>query len=392
MATKSFQEFYDLFVTELQSQRPDLTDQQIGSMVDALAGVLSTAAVELSAISIDEFKKTFFKTANGPEITGGADDLENLAVDHFGDAFARPEAVKATGTVTFSRPNADAGNVTIPEGTIVKTAQNAAGTSVRFETELEVIMTGLTINASVRAVIAGPEGNVQAAKVIQIESTLTDPSVVVNNADPFAGGKATETDEEYRDTIKLLLQSLKGGTLEAIQAKALTVGGVEFAKAVEFLQYVKEWDIGTDDPIGDYFAIPRARVYIADANGTASQALIDDVSDAITEVRAAGVRVDVLGATALEQDWIASIALNVSGPNYATLQTDTTMITDVMRKYLQDLAIGESFVRPTAKTYIMSVFGPSGTNDLTNFTTSTPSGDVSVAAGQKIIPGTVSIV
>ena len=106
-------ELLQLFINELQSQNPELTDTEIGSIIDVLGGALSTAVYEIQQLTIDEFRKTFFDTANGPEITGGADDLENLAVDHFGDEFARPAAEKSTGVVTFSRPNADAGNVSI---------------------------------------------------------------------------------------------------------------------------------------------------------------------------------------------------------------------------------------------------------------------------------------
>lgn len=391
MAIRSQQEFYDAFIIELQSQRPDLTDTEIGSIIDILAGVMSTAVAEVGQILTDEFLKTFFDTANGPEVTGGPDYLQTLAVDHFGSAFARPAAVQATGTVQFTRPNTDAGNVTIPAGSVVKTPANAQGTSERFETETEVIMTGLSINASVRAIVAGVSGNVQANKVTQVESTLTDSSVVVNNSSPFAGGKATETDAEYRETIRLLLETLKGGTLAAIEAKALTVGGVEIAKAIEILQYVKEWDIGGGMAIGDYFGIPRAKVYIADANGTASQTLIDDTQAAIDTVRAAGVRVEVVGATAIVQNWTASIVLNPLGPNYATLQSDTTMIEDEMRKYIQDLTIGQSFNRAAARLYMLGIFGPSGTDDISAFTTSVPSGDVNVIAGQKLVPGTMTI-
>lgn len=392
MALRSFQEFYDAFIVELQNQRPDLTDTEIGSLIDVLSGVFASGVTEVTATLVDEFKKTYFSTADGPEITGGPDYLQSLAVDHFGDAFSRPQAVKATGTVQFTRPTSGAGNVVIPAGTIVKSAQNAAGTSVRFETESEVTMTGLSINASVRAVIAGVSGNVQANQVTQIESTLTDSSIVVNNSAAFAGGKAAENDEEYRATIKLLLESLKGGTLAALEAAALTVGGVELAKGIEFLQTVKEWDVGGGVPIGDYFSIPRARLYIADANGTASQALIDDVQAAINESRAAGVRVEVIGATAVSQNWSGQISLNPLGPNFALLSVDTAMITDVMAKYIQDLAIGAGFNRALAKSHIMAKFGPAGTNDLTNFTTSVPSGDVSGVVNQKIVPGTMDIV
>lgn len=385
------QELLELFVTELQNQNPDLTDTEIGSIIDVLGGALSTAVYEIQQLTIDEFRKTFFDTANGPEVTGSTDDLEILAVDHFGDDFKRPEAVKSTGVVAFSRPNADAGNVSILAGTVVKTPANAAGTSERFETESDVTLTGLSINASVVALVAGPSGNVQANKVTQIETSLTDPSVVVTNAAPFAGGEAEQNDADYRETIRTLLQSLKGGTLEAIQAKALTVGGVEFAKAIEFLQYVKEWDIGGGIPVGDYFALPRVKLYVADANGIASLGLVQSVQTAVDTVRAAGVRVEVLAAIALSQNWQGSITLNPSGPNFPVLSVDPQMIIDEMVKYIQDLPIGSGFNRAAAKNYIMGLFGPSGTDDLTNFSTSTPSGDVTATANQKLIPGTIGI-
>lgn len=391
MAISTQQEIYDAFIVELQSQRSDLTDTQIGSIIDLLAGVISTAVTEITKVSLDEYKKTFFDTANGPEITGSTDDLQTLAVDHFGDSFARPGAVKATGTVTFSRPTAGAGNIVIPAGTIVKTPINANGTSERFQTEASVTMVGLTINSSVTALTAGPSANAQPGTVTEIETTLLDSTITVTNSGLFAGGEDAESDSEYRETIRSLLASLKGSTLDALVAKALTVGGVEFAVGLEALQYVKEWNIGTNVVSGEYFGIPRAKIYIADSNGTASQVLITNVQTAINSTRAAGVKVEVIGAIALVQNWTASISLNPAGPNYATLQSNTQMIKDVMKKYIQDMPIGKDFIKSTAKTDIMAIFGPSGSNDLTNFTISVPSGDVSVADNQKLIPGSMVI-
>lgn len=387
---KTFNELYELFINELQNQNPNLTDDATGSILDVVGGTVATAVYEIQALTVDEFRKTFFDTANGPEITGGNDDLQDLAVDHFGDQFKRPDASKSSGVVTFTRPNTDFGNFTIPAGTVVKTPANAAGTSQRFETEADVEMTGLSINASAIASVAGVAGNVQANTITQIESTLDDASVTVNNSSAFSGGEEKQNDVEYRETIRTLLQSLKGGTLAAIQAKAQAVAGVEFAKAVEFLVSVIEWDTGTNTPIGDSFSIPRAKVFIADANGNSSQTLIDAVKTALDSVRAAGVKVEVFGVTAITINWDASYTLNPGGPNYAELQTDDTLIVTAMRKYLQDLAVGSSFVRTTAKSAIMAIFGPSGTNDLTNFSTNSPNGDVSVGVAQKAIPGTIT--
>ena len=392
MALRSQQEIYKAFIVELQNQRPDLSDVEQGSIIDVLAGVVSVAVNEVTQVAVDEFRKTYFETANGPEVTNGPDELQRLAVDHFGDAFSRPGESKATGTVTFSRPNASAGNVTIPAGTIVKTLTNAQGSTQRYETVFNEVMTGTSIQASVRAVVAGTAGNAAPGVVTRIESVLSDASIVVTNAASFTGGKAAQGDSEYRETIRLLLQALKGATLEAIKAKALTVSGVVFATPIEFLQSAIEWNPATNSPVGSYFNLPRVKVYIADANGTGSAVLVQDVADAVRSVRASGVRIEIIAANAISQDWFASIALNSAGPNFATLETDTTLLKDAMRAYIQSLDIGKPFIRAVARKHILDLFGPSGTNDLINFSISTPTGDVVVAASDKLIPGTMSII
>lgn len=394
MATQvpSQQELYDLFKNEVQSRNPNLTDFEEGSILDSVGGGLSTAGAEVSRGIIEAFAKTFFATANGPEVTGGPDDLEQLATDHFGDAFARPAAAPAIGNVTFSRPTSAAGNVTIPAGTIVKTAKDANGAEQRFATETIVVMTGLSIQASVTAVVAGTDGNVNPNTVVVIENALTDPTVVVTNPLTFSGGEAEDTDAEYREFIRLKIETLRGATKAAIEAAALNIPGIETATAIENLQTVIEWDIGGSMTVGTYFTIPRVKLYVADVNGVASLALIEAVEDAVLLVRACGVRVDVVGATALAVNWAAAITLNPGGPNYATLSSDASQIVETMEQYLRDLPIGTGFDKGLAKLAMMAIWGPSGTTDLTDFVIAVPVGNVSATATQKIIPGTVEIV
>lgn len=394
MATEvpSQQDLYDLYKNEIQSRNPNLTDFEEGSILDSAGGGFSVAGAEIVKAVVDFFAKTYFSTANGPEVTGGPDDLELLAVDHFGDSFARPEAEPAIGVVTFSRPTNAAGNVTIPAGTIVKTNKDANGNEQRFATDSLVTLIGLTINASVTAVTPGVEGNVNTNTVVNIENALTDPTVVVTNALAFAGGEAVDTDAEYREFIRNKIETLRGATKAAIEAAANNVPGIETATAIESLQFVIEWDVGGSLPVGDYFTIPRVRLYIADVNGTASQALIDAVIAAIEFVRAFGVRIDVIAASPLAVDWTASIVLNPSGPNFALLSVDPTLIIETMEQYIRDLPIGTGFDRGLAKLAIMAIWGPTGTDDLTDFNTSVPSGNISATATQKLLPDNVVIV
>lgn len=391
MATLSQQELYDRFITALQSEAPDLTDTTEGSIIDILAGMCSTAVAEVTATNAANIKKTFFDTADGPEVTGGPDDLQTLAVDHFGSNFARPAAMLAVGTVHFSRPNTSFGTIVIPAGTIVKTAQSASGVSVRFQTLIDVTMSGISVEASVTALVAGSSGNVQAGKVTQIETTVADPTITVTNLADFSGGAEAQNDSQYRETIRNLIQSLKGATAPAIVAKALTVSGIVLATAQEFKQYVKNWDVASNAATGSYYAISIAKLFIADANGSASQALVDLVQTAIDSVRACGVKIDVVAATPVTINWNASISLNPLGPNYATLQASSAKVTDLMKEYLQNLDIGQSFDRGLARAFIMSQLGPSGTNDLTDFVTNKPVGNITAANFEKMVPGTITV-
>lgn len=381
---RSSEEFYEIYKNEVQAKQPALTDFSEGSINDIKAGASVALVQEVTRILLDRFKLTYFSSAEDT-------DLDFLAEDHFGDKFKRPDATKSVGIVEFTRPNADAGNVVILAGTIVKTLTDANGETIRFATILSVTMTTLTINASIKAVDSGAKGDVSANTITDIETALTDPTIIVNNVDETEGGDPKQDDAAYRQTITNLIQSLKGATKQAVQAGAENVAGVESVSVVEFIQTVIEWDESGGTPIGNAFKIAKVKLYIADSNGDANNALIDNVNLAIEEIRACGVFIDVLGATAFLLDWDASITLNPAGPNFASLQSDPQPIIDSMTKYLQDLAIGSDFNRALARLAIMSIWGPSGSSDLVDFITNSPTGDVSLTDTQKIIPQTIGV-
>lgn len=385
--TLSQKEYYDLMRDETSSVN-ELIDFNEGSLLDIIYGAASVAMNELSVSVIEKFLKTYFGSAEG-------EDLEFLATDHFGPDFARPEASKSTGEVTFSRPNIAAGDVFIPAGTIVKTEKSFDGTEISFSTVLDVTMTGLSVNASIEAVEAGSGSNVQIGQVVVIESALTDPSLLVTNDAATAGGAETPDDAEYYQFIIDKIQSLAGATEAAIEGAARSINGVAIAKSTTVEKRVIEWD----DLAGDVKSgaspesIPEPVLYVADSNGSASDELIESVISEIAGVRAAGVDVKVLAATPISFDYIASVTLNASGPSYSTLSEDLTMLLDSMRYYVTTiLNIGDGFNKQAAIEYMMSVYGPTGTDDITAFSISVPSGNVSVSVNEKLVPNNVEIV
>lgn len=381
------QQFYDIYKDEVTGQAPEFTDFSVGAIHDIIAGALSIAVNEISELIISEFMKTFFSLAEG-------DDLDKLAVDHFGDSFARPDATFSTGVVTFSRPNTDAGNVSILAESIIKTRKSASGEEIRFKTDSAVTLTGLTISVNITAMIAGVSGNVNATNIAVIETALTDASVTVSNVADMAGGAEKLSDEDYREFLKAKILALAGATEAAIVGAALSVPGVAFAKAVTIERVVIDYDIANEEILAGstFFRIPYPILYIADASGNSSPALIESVKQAIILVKALGVKIDVRGAVSVDLDWTGSVTLNGAGPNYAELSTDLTKIKETMSAYVNEqLAVGQGFNKASANAYILSIWGAAGTNDLSSFSTSIPSGNVSIAANEKLIAGTMDI-
>ena len=388
----TFQQLYDLFITEFTSYPDAPTDTNAGSLVDILGGTTCQVMSEMTKLTVLEYAKTFINSANGPEVTGGDDDLQTLATDHFGSSFARPLPQAATGEVTFSRPTSTYGNVLIPAGTVVNSKANASGTVYSYATEADVTLTGLTINAVVQCTVTGSVGNLAIGGIVAIQSTLLDSSITVSNTAVISGGTDTSTDAQYRAFIINKILSLKGATLAALEGTALAVPGVVTATGSETLTAVIAYDIGTSLPVvgATYFNIPVANIYIADANGSASPTLVAAVQAAIDADRAAGVAVTAIGAAAIAQNWTAALTLNSGGPNYASLQNDSSPIVATMSAYINTLPIGTGFMRSVANAAIMAIWGPSGTNDLTAFTTTIPVGDTAVTATQKLVAGTVA--
>ncbi len=396
MTAKTQAQMYQIYKVEVQANNGELTDFNPGSMHDIIAGAFSLAVNESQQLTLLEFMKTFFDTAEGTEAQGGSgdvDNLEKLAVDHFGERFARPGAAPATVEVNFSRANDTAGDVPITIGDIVKTEKDANGEEVRFKVLADVILVGLSVDLDVEAVVPGVGGNVDPTLIKVIETSLVDDSLVVTNAEKAAGGVEAEDDSEYRETIRALIDTLAGATEAAIKGAILAVAGIEFAVLVNTIIAVKEWDIGENEAIGDYFYIPYAVVYITDEDGNSSPALIQLAQDAIDpDVKAAGVKITVKGGSSGETDWDGSITLNPEGPNYAELVSDPQPILDTMASYINDsLDIGKGFDRIVARAHILSIWGEDGTDDLDDFVNNVPVGNISGVAGIKLIAGTMSV-
>jgi uncharacterized phage protein gp47/JayE len=135
---------------------------------------------------------------------------------------------------------AKGGDRVINAGTIVRTPQANVVDAVRFrtlytatipdgETEIEGV--------EVIALKPGTTGNVIAGAVSEFASTPFSGAVVTNNL-PFTNGRATESDESYRERIRLARQSRTRGTATALQVFATGVQAQDENKRVLSARYV----------------------------------------------------------------------------------------------------------------------------------------------------------
>jgi uncharacterized phage protein gp47/JayE len=213
-------------------------------------------------------------------------DLDRLVADRWSPSIVRKEASPAVGEVVFFRVSGPLPAITIPATTRLRTA-----TGIEFVTTATVTFAAGAVGpvtAPVRALLAGPAGNVAAATVNALVTQGIDPGLVVSNPEPMTGGDARETDARLRERARAFWLAARRGTLSAIEFGALTVAGVRQASAIE---------------LTDASGLPDGRVqlFIADALGQANAALVAAVLAALVEYRAAGVVVQVIGATPIYQ-------------------------------------------------------------------------------------------
>jgi hypothetical protein len=145
---------------------------------------------------------------------------------------SRVSTVRATGTVRFRSENTVT-EVPVPAGTRVATANDIAfETTAAVTVPRAVFGTGTAgrVDAPVRAVRAGPRGNVAANTVTVVPPDLAEQLIFVNNPQPTSGGARQTTtivtEEDYRNAVELLSVQLPDLLEEQMDDPANTPRGL----------------------------------------------------------------------------------------------------------------------------------------------------------------------
>lgn len=257
----------DYVTTRSQKLDPAQVDIE-GSDANIFCGVSSVLADQI-------IKQLAFRTAALTLDGSDGEDLDRYSFDRY--QIVRKGASPARGPGRIFRISLVNGAGSIPIGTRCRT-----DTGVEYITTTVANLGALnfTTNANVRAVEAGKltQVGVGAIKRFTNPSGLFDPTLLITNDAPTAGGEDAEDDETFRNRVRDFWRTARRGTLGAIEFGALTVPGVVSAQAVEVFT------------VGGQPA-RLVQLFISDSTGVASDALADEVRAALNDFRAAGIQV-----------------------------------------------------------------------------------------------------
>ncbi len=248
-----------------------------GSTARLVVGAAASMCEEVSLFADQAYNATRISTA--AQLDG--DELDRAVFDRFGQELEpRRGATVARVYVEVSRPATGIG-LTLPAGRTI-TGEDSNGVTFELAEDLVVLpsQTG-PIRGLATCQTAGIEGNVPAGTLTVFSTEMEDPTLVVTNPQPAAGGLEAETKEAFAARSADFWAGARRATKAAVALGAKSTAGVTDAVVTELL-----------DP-NTLLPAFRARVVIAGDGGQANDALAELVADRLEEFRPLGVPVPV---------------------------------------------------------------------------------------------------
>lgn len=267
-----------------------------GSDVNILMASAAAMADQATTQLVGVQNALYIQSASGQ-------DLDRLVFDRYG-LFRKP-ASSSLGSVEFTTATTNPSAFAIPSGTLLQTVDG-----IQFATTIDSVFNSGTsgpLTVAVQSVLAGANQQAKANSITSIISGLVgSPSnLTVNNQLATAGADDAETDDSLRSRAQQFFQTVRRGTLAALEEGALAVPGVTKATAIEvldtagrparFVQLIIS-DAFTNALVGIDNTSPSKLKYDAQ-----SQQLAFTVFNALEDVRAAGVYIDVRVAQVIFQ-------------------------------------------------------------------------------------------
>ncbi|GAB6276234.1 MAG: hypothetical protein SAMD01599839_07740 [Rectinema sp.] len=310
---KTYKQIIDAMKAYIVANQTTLTDLNEGSVI---ASMLEAAAREMAAeyiaiiTNVDAYQK-------------------KIAFAQFD--FQRKEGLAASGSVVFGRDIAYRNDISIPAGTKVTTADG-----VSFLTTAGLVLAAGSSNSAAVGVLCetvGILGNVAAATITVIESTIPGLATVSNSA-ACAGGVNQETEDEYDSRFREFILGLGKSSVHGIRAAVLAVNGIKSCSVVEHFPAESGYNF---------------TVYAENGAGALPVALLTKIENVVIGggeedgCKAAGVRARVLAPTVQMLTITITATIDWSIPRMYVEQEMSSKISS----YISGLGIGEA---PEIKT------------------------------------------
>lgn len=308
--------------------------------------------------------------------TARGDDLDRLITDRYPD-LVRKQAAPSYGYVTFSFTPAVVTTFSIPDATVLSTADN-----VQFITvgATPVAHGTTSIRVPIRSVLAGSTQKAPIGKITSILGNITGAPTtgmtVVNESATF-GGEDREEDPDYAVRYTLHYLAARRATIGAIEQAVLSVPGVVKATVFENLDtlgrpigYVQ---VVVADSYTEQF-VTLAAPPVTYMNQLAN--LATQIDNVLLEWRAAGVGVVVRFASVVLQQIRVSLAYAAGAD---TTAVDAIVLSKLIQ-YTNNLRPGQTFSLNAARQLISETSGVFYTgNEIL-----TPTGDIVPLPGQAL--------
>lgn len=355
------------FVTQIKNfiiaNQDIITDFNDGSTLDTQIEAFATQLNRVQTSAEGKFKQQF----------------EQIPFQVF--SFNRKEETTASGTVVFSRQNADPVEIVIPVGTVVSTVGG-----LLYITQNEAKILSGAVNSSTANIIAdtpGSEYNVLVGEVnIIVSSSTPELNAVLNNA-PCTGGADKETNSKYFTRFVNYILGLQGSNTYGIFTAATTVDTIVSA-------YIEEHF----PAISGYYSFT---VHVDDGSGNVPQSKLNEIATKIKGnntaeyqgYAAAGINFRVLSSGLVSVAVVYEIKIDAASTDPSTI---TSIINNAITSYIDNLWVGSDVIWSEVNKIIKQI---TGVLDVTNLTLNGTNANVVTTASQvpkvsTITSGTVS--
>jgi len=221
---KSFVDIVNSMRSYLHSQRP-LVDASPGTFTRDV--VIDAPSNELESLYLDLNRTS---NAQSPDLVSTI-DIEKLGKNF---QLLRRGPAKTTGTVSFYSFEAPASAITIPRDTTIVSKALPDGSSQQFTTTQDVILSNTSfngdtgryeVNASVRAVVAGIDGNVPPGAIAAVLGPIEGVAGVYNFG-AFVNGADSESLSSFRQRLKSVIMGNNVGTATGYYQTITRITGV----------------------------------------------------------------------------------------------------------------------------------------------------------------------